>query len=611
VRRSLRVAWLAQTGLMLLAWPVAAQVKVGEVTSSLNGTIAPGYTADFGNMTGSDHSWALGGTANYAGSFYSPNFLSFNASVFVNQSRANSDYQSISDASGVDASANIFGGSRFPGSISYSKTLNSEGSYDVPGLANYVTHGNSDAFGINWSVNLPDAPTVSAGFEMGNSQYSVYGSNDNGASSFDSFNLHSSYSVLGFNMGAFYTKGGGHALIPQLVAGEQDTETHSSNSAYGFNVSHRLPLQGMASASINRSDFDSDYLGSSSTGTIDLINTVASIHPTGKLSFSASANYSDNLSGQLIEPIVAAGGGVPGFSTNQPSNSLDLEGVASYAAAANLQTSVYVERRSQDFLGEADGMTTYGGSGTYSHTLLDGIFNASLILTGNSSDQTGEDTLGFSTTENYSSEVLGWHVNGSFGYAQNVQTLLVTYMNSSYNYSGNIRRRWGSLSVSAGAGASRTALTEQAGTANSSQEFSATVGYGPWLTANGSYSKASGQALATGAGLVPVPVPVSALPSDLISLFGGDGYSLGLSSNPVRGLILTASYANSTSNTSSDGVTSANQNNEFNSLVQYQVRKLNFASGYSRLEQGFSESGTPPEVISSFYFGVSRWFKFF
>jgi hypothetical protein len=137
------------------------------------------------------------------------------------------------------------------------------------------------------------------------------------------------------------------------------------------------------------------------------------------------------------------------------------------------------------------------------------------------------------------------------------------------------------------------------------------VGYGPWLTANGSYSKASGQALATGAGLVPVPVPVSALPSDLISLFGGDGYSLGLSSNPVRGLILTASYANSTSNTSSDGVTSANQNNEFNSLVQYQVRKLNFASGYSRLEQGFSESGTPPEVISSFYFGVSRWFKFF
>jgi hypothetical protein len=192
-----------------------------------------------------------------------------------------------------------------------------------------------------------------------------------------------------------------------------------------------------------------------------------------------------------------------------------------------------------------------------------------------------------------------------------VQTLLVTDMNSSYSYSGSVRRRWGMLTVSTGAGASRTALTEQAGTASSSQSYSATVGYGTWLTANGSYSNASGQAVATGAGLVPVPVPVSALPSSLISLYGGDGYSVGLSSNPVRGLILTASYANSTSNTSTDGVTSANENSEFNSLVQYQVRKLNFTSGYSRLGQGFSASGTPPEVISSFYFGVSRWFKFF
>ena len=54
-----------------------------------------------------------------------------------------------------------------------------------------------------------------------------------------------------------------------------------------------------------------------------------------------------------------------------------------------------------------------------------------------------------------------------------------------------------------------------------------------------------------------------------------------------------------------------NQNNEFNALIQYQFRKLNFNSGYSRLEQGFSGSGTPPEVISSFYIGVSRWFNFF
>jgi hypothetical protein len=45
--------------------------------------------------------------------------------------------------------------------------------------------------------------------------------------------------------------------------------------------------------------------------------------------------------------------------------------------------------------------------------------------------------------------------------------------------------------------------------------------------------------------------------------------------------------------------------------MQYQFRKLNFDSGYSRLEQGFTGSGTGPEVVSSFYIGVSRWFNFF
>ncbi|MGB7549554.1 MAG: hypothetical protein WBM14_17590 [Terracidiphilus sp.] len=600
-----------QAWLLLLAWPVAAQVRLGELSTSLSGTIAPGYSADYGNMTGSDHSWALGGAATLSGSFHDPNFLSFNVGLYLNQSRANSNFQSISNASGVNVTSTVFGGSRFPGAISYSKDYNSEGNYAVPGLANYVTHGNSDTFGINWSENIPDAPSFSAGFQMGSSQYSVYGMNDQGKNAFHSLNLHSAYSLAGFNMGAYFSSGGGHSLIPLVVAGQQTTETHSDNSGYGFNVTHLLPLKGSVSAGINRSSWNSDYLGSSSSGTIDTINSLAAVHPTGKLSLSASANYSDNLSGQLIQSVVAAGGVVPEFNTNETSNSLDLMGVASYTPVSNLQTSAYIERRTQNFLGETYGVRSLGGSATYAHTLFDGNFNTALNVTENTADKTGENTLGFSTTENYSSQILGWKVSGSFGYAQNLQTLLVTYMNSFYNYSGNARRRWGKFSVSAGAGAARTALTQQAGTANSSVSYNASMGYGMWLTADGSYSKANGQALATGAGLVPVPVPSPILPSDLVSLFGGDSYSFGLSSTPVKRLILAAAYSKSTSNTSSGTIASANQNNQFNVLIQYQFRKLNFNSGYARLEQGFSGSGMPPEVISSFYIGVSRWFNFF
>jgi len=204
-----RVARFVQAGFLLLALPAAAQLKFFGTTSTLSGLLSPGYSADFGNQTSSDHNWILGGVATLSGSYYNPNFLSYNASVFVNQSRANSNYQSISNASGVNASVNLFSGSDFPGSVSYSKAYNSEGNYAIPGIANYVTHGNSDTFGINWSENIPGKPSFSAGFQFGGTNYSVYGTNDQGNDSFHTLNLHSGYSVGGFNMGAFYSNGGG------------------------------------------------------------------------------------------------------------------------------------------------------------------------------------------------------------------------------------------------------------------------------------------------------------------------------------------------------------------------------------------------------------------
>jgi hypothetical protein len=154
-------------------------------------------------------------------------------------------------------------------------------------------------------------------------------------------------------------------------------------------------------------------------------------------------------------------------------------------------------------------------------------------------------------------------------------------------------------------------LTDQAGTANSSQTYNGSFGYGVWLTATGSYSRTDGQVLATGTGLVGLPVPSPVLPSDLVSLFGGKSYSFGVSSNPVKKLTFAATYAKSTSNTLSNDIPSTNQNSQYNALIQYQVRKLNFISGYARLEQGFSIAGSQPQVISSYYMGISRWFNFF
>ncbi len=608
--RLLQAGFLLPIGVLLLALPVAAQVKLGETTNSANGTISSGYTATYGNMTESTHGWTIGGEATLTGSYYSPNFLSYNISPYLNQSRANSNFQSISSASGINASTNIFAGSQFPGSVSYSYAYNGEGNYAVPGLANFVTHGNSQSFGINWSENIPDKPTFTAGFQLGTSSYSVYGANDQGKNSFHSLNLHSGYRWAGFNMGAYYTNGGGQSEIPQIVAGLV-THTNSDNDALGFNAAHALPLRGSASLGFNRSHWKTDYLGFSSSGTIDIVNTVAAVHPKQNLSLTANLNYSDNLAGQLVQSVIGAGGVVSGVNSNESSNSLDVMGVATYTPMPNLQTSAFVERRSQSFLGQSYGLNSYGGSVGYSRRLLDGSFNGSFVMTANSADKSGEDTLGFSTNENYSTVIRGWRMTGSFGYAQNVQTLLVTYMNSYYNFSGNVHRNWGLFNISMGGGGARTALTNQEGATSSSQGYNASIGYGPWIMANGTYSKASGQALATGAGLVPVPVPAPTLPQGVISLFGGDSYSFSLASTPVKKLLVSATYAKSLSNTTSPILTSSNTNSVFTTLLQYQYRKLYFTSGYARLEQGFSVSGSKPEIISSYYMGLSRWFNFF
>jgi len=595
----------------LLPAGAAAQVKFGDFSTHLSGTIAPGYSADYSNMGPSDHSWVLAGTGNFTGSYYNPNFLTFAATYYLNQSRANSDFQSISNASGVDLTTSIFGGSHFPGAVNYSKTYNSEGNYAVPGLADYVTHGNSDTFAVNWSENLPKTPTFSAGYQMGTSNYSVYGTNDQGSNNFRSLNLHSGYQLDGFNLGAYYTTGDSNSQIPELLGSLSEAETHSTTDAVGFNVAHSLPLQGSASAGFNRSSWDTNFIGTTSSGTIDMINGSAAVHPTQKTLLTGTVTYSDNLTGQLLQSIVAAGGVVAGAANDQTSNSLDILGVATYSPSVNLQLSALGELRNQTYLGENYGVASAGGSVTYLRDLLDGTFNGSFSLTENLNDQNSNSSLGFSANGSYSKLVLGWHLNGSLNYAQNAETLLVTYMNSYYNYSGNARRAWGNFNLSMGAGGSRTALTQIAGTTSQSDSYNASMGYGRWITATGSYAHASGQAVATGAGLTPVPIPTPVLPASLISLYGGTSYSGGLSSSPIRRLSLAAAYARSNSDIASQGISSSNQTQQFNSLIQYQVRKLYYTSGYARLEQGFSTSGLQPQIVSSYYVGISRWFNFF
>src|SRR5690348_720484 len=359
--------------LALFANPAFGQVQVGDASMNMNGTVSGGYSASYGNAIGSSHSFGFAGASTLSGFYYDPGFLSFNFSPYYNQSRANSNFQSITDSSGFNFSSGIFGGSHFPGSINYSKAYNSEGNFNLPGLPNYTTHGNSDVFGINWSEVVPGLPSLSAGFQTGGNQYSVYGTNDNGNTGFHSFTLHSGYVIDGFSLSAYYQNGTSHSLIPQVFSNPQQPLTVNSNSdGYGFSASHNLPLHGGISATFSRTNFGTQDQGFNFNGTVDLVSATAGIQPTQKLHFSVSSNYSDNLAGSIYQSLTSSGILAPPISQSQTSNSLDTLAVATYAIMPNLQAQGDVERRDQHFLGESFGETSYGGGLTYTRGLLGG-----------------------------------------------------------------------------------------------------------------------------------------------------------------------------------------------------------------------------------------------
>ncbi len=608
----LRNSGLVLVGLLLLALPAAGQVTLGELSTNLNGVVSAGYTGDYGNQISSDHGLTLGGSGTLSGFYYNPNFVSFTVSPYLNQARDNSTFQSISNASGVTLGSTIFGGSHFPGSINFAKAYDSEGNFSIPGVANYTTRGNSQTFGVGWAELVPGLPSLSANFQMGSDQYSIYGSNDNGTTDSHSFSLRSGYTLKGFNLSAFFGDGGGSSAIPQVLQNStQDVNTSSSDRAYGFTAGHVLPLHGAFSSSFVSSEYNSDYEGGSNTGTVDTYTGLAAFQPTNKLHVSFSTDYSTNLSGSLEQAIAGTGGVAPPVNLGQGTHALELLANASYSVMANMQALAFADHREQFFLGENFTSSSYGGGMTYGRPLLGGNFNAAVSLSDNTVSTSNASSLGLISTVNYNRRFAGWAASIAASYEQDVQTQLITYTTSSYSYGGNLRRRWGKFGWSGGAGVNKTLLTEVAGSANTNESFNTSIFYSHWLTANGNYSKSSGNAIQTGLGLIQNPIPQPIIPSNDLILFGGKSYSFGLSSNPARRLTLGASYSKSNTNSTLQGTMSNNDSKMINAVVNYQFRKMYFTGGYSNLVQGFSASGLPAANVSSFYLGVSRWFNFF
>src|SRR5271166_5137 len=224
--------WLAV--LLLVVVPgTKAQVQVGDdLRMNMNGLINAGYSGDYGNEIASSHNLDYGGSAQLNGSYYNPNFLNFTVTPYYNQSRADSSFQSLTNSSGVDATANFFTGSHFPGYASYNYTRNSTGNFGLVGTPNFTTVGNGQGFGIGWSALLPNLPTFSAGYSQGSGTGTLFGTNEVSSSLTRTLNLRSSYHMAGWNLNAFYTHIVLETDFPVFLSEEQGKDKSNYTGNY-------------------------------------------------------------------------------------------------------------------------------------------------------------------------------------------------------------------------------------------------------------------------------------------------------------------------------------------------------------------------------------------
>jgi len=615
----MRDRWLA--GLALIVTPVlgaltlspaaAAQVAFGDLHVTASGQLTALYNDSFGNLgTADTHSLGLAGRGVISGDYYNPNFLSFTVLPYYGRSQDNSEMQSISDASGLTGTLNIFKGSHFPGVVTFDQTWNNTGTFGIPDVTGLATKINSHGLNVVWSALLPNWPTLTVGYGQTGGTSSLLGSDESTASSTKNFNVGSTY-----NIGGFYLTGGFIHLDTDIdISGLEDGESEKargSSNQYRFTAQRAIPYRtSSTSLSLSRTSYnDNDTLGGTNYGTTDTVNgNVNLAFPRAPV--QVTTTYTDNLLGSIEQQLVSSGE-VPLAGLNSPeSRSVTVEASTFVNVLPRTLVGAYVSHTQQFFDGQDFGVTQLGVNVSYNflHTLKGLMFYGGLV---ESATQEGNTRLGFIGNVTYNKYLGKWEINSFVRYDQDVETLLVMYTTSTLNYGGSIKRelphdlRWVAV-----ANLVRSVFEQQAGSASHGESFTTML---IWSRASvsGIYTKSDGTSILTATGLAPTPVPTSVLAPGNSVLYNGASYGANLSVFPVKHMSISTAWSKSLSNTASPSFLSNSGNTNYYGLATYEYRKLLFQAGFTKFNQSISTSGTPPTMLTSYSFGISRWFKGF
>jgi hypothetical protein len=581
------------------------QVTLGNKLNILmNGDLGAVYSGNFGDTIGSSHSLGIGVNGTLEGYYFHPQFLSFQVRPYYDRAQFNSESQTITRGTGVDSSLSLFGGSHFPGSISYGRDFSSNSEFRIAGVPSVLGDSSGSSFSVGWSAMFSGFPSLHASYSIADSTSTLLGTTSQNKSSSRNFNLNSNYTLGGFSLQGNLNHYNTDLLSPGFLTASPISGTSSSTN-YGVVATHSLPLSGSLGLGWSRTTSETgmdDFTSSSYTAS-------ATISPWRRLSISGFGNYTTNTLAAFAQSL--------GDNTVSPLANLDSNSNAIYMNTTGIFTvghgltvSGHLNHRIQHFQGHDLESTQYGGTVSFqkANNFL-GFLRFSIGVV-DTATQEGNSGIGLVANVGMTRKFGRWETSADFSYAQSTQTILDIVTTSNYNYGGMLRRKINSSTYwSASFRESRSGLTAQEGNNNVSDSFATNLSWNKY-TFSGHYSQSSGEAF-LGANGTLIATPLGSIISDYFLTFDARSYGVNASTQLFRILTVFGGYTNVSGSTMRKALGTSNNGDRYHARLTLRMRQLQIYGGFDRSVQEVSAIPGGPRAVNSYYVSLSRWFNVF
>jgi hypothetical protein len=606
-RRLLAASAVSLVFVLACAASADGQMTIGNrLNLALNGDLGTDYVDTFGNGIGNGHNLGLAANGILDGYYFRPQFLSFQVRPYYDRAQSNAESQTITRGSGVDSSVSLFGGSHFPGSISYGRDFSSNSEFSVAGVPSVLGNSSSSNFNVAWSALFSGYPSLYASYSIADSTSTLLGTTSQSTSSSRNLNLNSNYDFGGFSLHGSLNHYNTDFLSPSFLTASTISNT-SSSTDYGITATRRLPLSGYLGLGWSRTSAESG----NDKFTSDSYSALASFSPWHRLSISGSCNYTTDIILALAQSL--------GYNTvaplvnpdsNQNSSAIYMNTTGTFTLARGVTVSGQVNHQIEHFQGRDLENTQYGG--TINLQRANNFFGFLRFSVGivDVATQEGNNGVGLVANLNMTRKFGRWETAADISYSQNTETLYAIATTNNYSYGGTLRRKINpSTYWSTSFRESRSGLSSQEGSSNVSDSFTTSLSWNRY-SFSGNYSKSSGAAL-LGANGTLTATPLGSIISNDFLTIDARSFGVNASTRLFRALTVGGGYTKVSSSTIQQALGTFNRGDRYNAYFQLRLRRLNILGGFDRAVQEASTVPGGPLAINSFYVSLARWFKIF